>query len=58
MDNEATKNRNAFEIDQRITLFIEFELAINLGKLILDSDTNNTALLALGHQLRNLSDTI
>lgn len=46
----------AFEIDDRIALQIEFELARHLGTLILDSDTTNTALLALGHQLRNLTD--
>ena len=46
---------SAFEIDSRVGLSIEHELAINLGKLVLESDTVNTALLALGHQLRNLS---
>jgi len=46
---------SAFEIDSRINLNIEHELAVNLGKLVLESDTNNTALLALGHQLRNLA---
>jgi hypothetical protein len=46
----------AFEIDARVTVSVEFELAINLGKLVLESDTQNTALLALGHQLRNLSN--
>lgn len=46
----------AFEIDNRIGVTVEFELAKQLGKLILDSDTTNTALLALGHQLRNLTD--
>lgn len=46
----------AFEIDARITVSIEFELAINLGKLVLNSDTKNTALLAIGHQLRSLSN--
>ena len=45
----------AFETDTRIIIFIEHELAINLGKLVLASDTKNTALLAFGHQLRNLS---
>lgn len=46
----------AFAIDDRIRLDIEYELAGELGRLILDSDTQNTALLALGHQLRNLVD--
>ena len=52
----SDSNISAFEIDDRITLIIEYELAVGLGKLILDTETNNTALLALGHQLRNLSD--
>lgn len=55
-ERDSTNNISAFEIDDRITLIIEHELAVNLGKLILDTETNNTALLALGHQLRNLSD--
>lgn len=46
----------AFQIDHRIVLYIEQELAVNLGKLVLDSETKNTALLALGHQLRNLAN--
>lgn len=46
----------AFEIDDRIILKVEFELAGQLGKLILDSDIDNTALLAIGHQLRNMTN--
>lgn len=58
-DEVATQSNNqppAFEIDARVKMVIEFELAVNLGKLVLESDTKNTALLALGHQLRNLSN--
>jgi hypothetical protein len=46
----------AFQVDDRIQVSVEYELAGELGKLILDSDTANTALLALGHQLRNLME--
>tara|TARA_R110000868_G_scaffold407695_2_gene689387 strand:+ start:1327 stop:1515 length:189 start_codon:yes stop_codon:yes gene_type:complete len=53
---QSTVQIPAFEIDARITVSIEFELAINLGKLVLNSDTKNTALLAFGHQLRSLSN--
>lgn len=59
VDEVAAQSNNqspAFEIDARITLIVEFELATNLGKLVLESETKNTALLALGHQLRNLSN--
>lgn len=52
--NETTATP-AFELDHRVSLSIDHDLAINLGRLILDSNTKNTALLALGHQLRNLS---
>ena len=55
-ERNSDNNISAFEIDDRITLIIEYELAVGLGKLILDTETTNTALLALGHQLRNLSD--
>lgn len=47
---------SAFVIDPRIKLYIEHELAVSLGKLVLESETKNTALLALGHQLRNLAN--
>jgi len=48
-------NSPAFEIDNRICIKIEKELAAFLGTLILGTDTKNTAVLALGHQLRKLS---
>lgn len=57
-ENEATSNNSpsAFDIDVRVKLRVEYDLAMSLGILILDSETKNTALLALGHQLRNLSN--
>jgi hypothetical protein len=51
---ERSNKPPAFEIDGRVHLDIEKELAISLGALILETDTKNTALLALGHQLKNL----
>lgn len=51
--NEVTTTP-AFELDYRVSLSIDHDLAVSLGLLILDSTTKNTALLALGHQLRNL----
>jgi hypothetical protein len=44
----------AFEVDGRVVLRIEPNLATALGRLILETDTTNNALLALGHQLRSL----
>jgi len=55
-DQTAGANAPAFVIDRRIHLYIDLELAVNLGKLLLESDTTNTALLALGHQLRKLAN--
>lgn len=58
-EKETRKSSNqlpAFDIDDRIYLRVERELAIQLGELVLQTDTNNTALLAIGHQLRNLTD--
>jgi len=59
--NQITKDKQnqlnaAFEIDRRVCLYIEHELAVSLGKLVLESETKNTALLALGHQLRKLAN--
>jgi hypothetical protein len=60
MDQKPTKGKfahlPAFAIDDRVKVDIEYELAGALGNLILGSDTPNTALLALGHQLQNLVD--
>lgn len=52
--NKKKYNMSAFDIDNRVELKIEKELAINLGKVVLSANTNNTALLAIGHQLANL----
>lgn len=48
---------NAFEIDSRIVLRIDVDLAIALGRLILGTDSKNPAVLALGHQLRSFEVT-
>lgn len=48
----------AFEIDDRIVIRIEYELANQLSKLILDSNVENTAILAIGHQLRNATSNV
>jgi hypothetical protein len=51
------KDVPAFELDTRIQIKIERELAAFVGGLILDSNTKNTAVIAFGHQLRRLSET-
>jgi hypothetical protein len=47
----------AFEIDSRIALRVDIDLAVALGKLILSTETKNPAILALGHQLRSFEAT-
>jgi len=50
---DARPNSQAFEVDGRIWVKIDRDLAVSLGVLILATDTKNPALLALGHQLRS-----
>jgi hypothetical protein len=51
----AEKSAPAFEVDDRVCIKVERELAAFIGSLILATDTKNTAALAVGHQLRKLS---
>ena len=46
-------NQCAFEVDGRVRVLLDHDLAVSLGSLILSTDTKNSAILALGHQLRN-----
>lgn len=55
---DARTSNQAFEIDGRIWIKIDRELAISLGVLILATDTKNSALLALGHQLRSFCNEV
>ena len=48
--HEFKKNKS-FVVDTRIQVALDPELASALGELILSSNPENTALLALGHQL-------
>ena len=52
---EVKSNQCAFEVDGRVRVLLDHDLAISLGALILSTDTKNSAILALGHQLRNFS---
>jgi hypothetical protein len=52
----VSKEISAFDIDNRVQIKIERELAAFVGSLILDSDTKNTAVVAFGHQLKKLSE--
>ena len=48
-------NQCAFEVDGRVRVLLDHDLAVSLGSLILSTDTKTSAILALGHQLRNFS---
>jgi hypothetical protein len=55
-DRDGKPYHRAFEVDGRIVVKIDVELAYLLGALILSTDTTNPALLAIGHQLRSFTD--
>ena len=47
---------SSFHVDARITLKVEYELAVRLGKYILDSGTEDKQILAMAHKLCNLDE--
>ena len=47
---------SSFHVDARITLKVEYELAVRLGKFILDSGTEDKQIAAMGHKLCNLDE--
>lgn len=47
---------SSFHVDSRITLKVEYELAVRLGKYILDSGTEDKQILAMAHKLCNLDE--
>jgi len=48
--------KSAFTIKSNVTVELDFDMALVLGKFIVDSCPENTAVMALGHQLCNLED--
>lgn len=56
--NKDKVNQCAFEVDGRVRVLLDHDLAVSLGALILSTDTKNSAILALGHQLRNFANKI
>lgn len=56
--NKDKVNQCAFEVDGRVKVLLDHDLATSLGALILSTDTKNSAILALGHQLRNFANKI
>ena len=47
---------NAFAIDSKIGLKLDYEFAVRLGNFILESKTVDKQIMALGHNLCNLEE--
>ena len=47
---------SSFHVDARITVKLEYELAMRLGEFILSSGTEDKQFLALGHKLVNIEE--
>jgi len=54
--NQRKKKKKSFRVNSNIDVELDFDLAVALGKLILGTKTDNSALIALGHQLRSLAE--
>ncbi len=51
---EKPRKRDAFTIDDRLTVLLDVDLAAVLAQTILDSDTENPALIALAKKLERV----
>lgn len=45
---------SSFHVDDRITLKIEFDLAVRLGEFIVQSGSSDKQIMAFGHRLMSL----
>lgn len=45
----------SFEVDERIGIKIDFDLALDLAELIVNAQPDNPALMALGLRLKSLN---
>lgn len=43
--------RPSFEIDDRIPIMIDFDLAVRVGEFIVNSGTSDKQVMAFGHRL-------
>ena len=46
----------AWVVEERIPVYLHIDLAAALACLIMDSGTENEALLSLGHKLQSMTD--
>ena len=51
-----TDKKSAFSVNSNVKVELDFDMALALGKFIIDSRSENTAIMALGHQLVNLGE--
>lgn len=47
---------SSFHVDGRVTIKLEYELAMRLGEFILSNRTEDKQFVALGHKLLNLDE--
>lgn len=47
---------SSFHVDGRVSIRLEYDLAMRLGEFILSSGTEDKQFLALGHKLLNLDE--
>lgn len=48
---------NAFDMDPRVSLSIDFDLAVRLGEFIVKSGTVDKQIMAFGHRLLSLDES-
>jgi hypothetical protein len=51
-----TDKKSAFSVNSNVKVELDFDMALALGRFIIDSRSENTAIMALGHQLTNLGE--
>jgi hypothetical protein len=56
MIHNNNSNNAPFEVDGRVSLKIEFDLAMRIADVVLASGTTDKQVLALGHNLKNLEE--
>jgi hypothetical protein len=48
--------QNAFEIDPRVSISLEFDLAVRIGEFIVRSGTADKQIMAFGHRLLSIEE--
>jgi hypothetical protein len=48
--------QNAFEIDPRVSISLDFDLAVRIGEFIVRSGTADKQIMAFGHRLLSIEE--